>query len=82
MNAPALNIARDSVESLANALHLMRRGFGTKHTPADFMAEAAERIASAPKPVASDEYDPDYDEELREYDERLEWAADYRSAAL
>lgn len=51
------------VAALANALHLMNHHFGSKHTPADFMAQAAAdlaRIAAEPCFIDDEEVvDPD-----------------------
>lgn len=84
MNAPSLNITPNTVNpkvaALANAMHLMRRHFGSTHTPDDFMDEAAAALADMPpfNPFA----EPEFFDGPPEYDPRLEWAADYRASAL
>jgi hypothetical protein len=43
-----------SIQSLANALHLMDRRFGSTHTPADYIAQATadlDRRAAEPRPL-------------------------------
>jgi hypothetical protein len=71
-----------SIQSLANALHLMDRRFGSTHTPADYMAEAAERVdrAAANSLAGVRPFEPGFPRDNRA--DINEWAADYRSAAL
>lgn len=50
-----------TIEAIANSLHLMKRGFGSKHTPADFRAQAEadfDRLAAEPR-IVSDECETD-----------------------
>ena len=80
MNAPA---ADPRTAALANALHLMNRHFGSTHTPADFMAEAAAdlaRLDAEPRPLC-DPFGPSWVPYIGRT-EKDEWAADYRASAL
>ena len=71
MNAPATD---PRTAALANALHLMNRHFGSTHTPADFMAEAAAdlaRLDAEPRPLESDDVSEPWT--------RADAAAEYRA---